>query len=133
VKPYYQIAILELQASKWPGLAQVTEKLVKLDPFDYPQAYFFNSVANYNMQKFEEAEKSAAAAERLDTRHAIPKVSHIMGMLLAMKKDYVGAAERFKVYLQYAPTAEDAPKVRTQLAEVEKITAARAAAAPKDQ
>lgn len=127
VKPYLQIAIVELQAARWRGLAEVTDKLVKLDPFDYPQAFFFNSVANYNMQNFEAAEKSALAAERLDTRHAFPKVDHILGMLFALKKDYAGAAEYFKTYLKFAPTAEDAPKVRSQLAEVEKITAARAA------
>jgi len=131
VKPYYQIAILELQASKWKGLADVTEKLVKLDPFDYPQAYFFNSVANYNMQKFDLAEKSALEAERLDTRHQYPKNSHLLGMILALKKDYAGAKDRLKTYLQFAPQAEDAARVRSQLAEVEKITAARAAA--KDQ
>jgi tetratricopeptide (TPR) repeat protein len=128
VQPLLQISILELQASRWQNLAQVTDKLVKLDPFDYPQAFFFNSVANYNLRNWEAAEKSAIAAERLDTRHAIPKVSHILGMLLAMKKDYAGAAEQFKAYLKYAPTAEDAAKVRSQLAEVEKITAASAAA-----
>ena len=131
VKPYLQIAIVELQASRWRGLAEVTDKLVKLDPFDYPQAFFFNSVANYNMQNFEAAEKSALAAEHLDTRHAFPKVSHILGMLMALRKDYAGAAEHFKAYLKFAPTAEDAPKVRSQLAEVEKITAARAGS--KDQ
>jgi tetratricopeptide (TPR) repeat protein len=134
VKPYLQISILELQSQRWRGLAEVTDKVVKLDPFDYPQAFFFNSVANYNLQNFEAAEKSALAAERLDTRHAIPKVSHILGMLLAMKKDYVGAAEQFKAYLQFAPTAEDAAKVRSQLAEVERITAASAAAKePQDR
>jgi tetratricopeptide (TPR) repeat protein len=128
VKPYLQISILELQASKWKSLADVTDKLVTLDPFDYPQAFFFNSVANYNLHNWEAAEKSAVAAERLDTRHALPKVSHILGMLLAMKKDYAGAAEEFKTYLKFAPDAEDAAKVRSQLAEVEKITAASAAA-----
>jgi len=133
VKPYLQIAIIELQASKWQNLAEVTDKLVKLDPFDYPQAFFFNSVANYNMQRFEEAEKSAVAAERLDTRHTMPKVSHILGMLLAMRKDYTGAAEHFKAYLQFAPTATDAAKVKSQLAEVEKITAARAGSSKQDQ
>jgi hypothetical protein len=45
-------------------------------------------------------------------------------MVLAMKKDYAGAAERFKAYLKFAPTAEDAARVKQQLAEVEKITAA---------
>lgn len=129
VQPYMQISIIELQASKWRSLADVTDKLVKLDPFDYPQAFFFNAVANYNMQKFEEAEKSALAAERLDTRHAIPQVSHVLGMLLAMKKDYVGAAERFRTYLKVAPPdTKDLAKVRSQLAEMEKVTAASAAA-----
>jgi len=128
VQPYMQISILELQSSRWRGLADVTDKLVKLDPFDYPQAFFYNSVANYNLQNFAAAEKSALAAERLDTRHAMPKVSHILGLLLALKKDYAGAAEQFKTYLKFAPEAEDAAKVRSQLAEVEKITAAAAPA-----
>ena len=127
VKPYIQISILELQASKWQGLADITERLVKLDPFGYPEAFYYNSVANYNLHHFEAAEKSAVAAERLDTRHAIPQVSHILGLILALKKDYAGAAEHFKAYLQYAPDAKDAPKVRAQLAELEKITAASAA------
>ncbi len=131
VKPYIQISILELQASKWQGLADVTDKLVKLDPFGYPEAFYYNSVANYNLHHFEVAEKSAVAAERLDTRHAIPQVSHILGLILVLKKDYAGAAEHFKAYLQYAPDAKDAAKVRAQLAEVEKITAASAAS--KDQ
>ena len=124
VQPYMEISILELQASRWRSLADVTDRLVKLDPFAYPQAFFFNSVANFNLQNFAAAEKSALAAERLDTRHAIPKVSHILGLILALRKDYAGAAERFKTYLQFAPEAEDAAKVRSQLAEVEKITAA---------
>ena len=79
------------------------------------------------MQHFDAAEKSALEAERLDTRHQFPKNSHLLGMILAMKKDYPGAAERMKTYLKFAPAAEDAAKVRTQLAEVEKITAAAAA------
>ena len=32
--------------------------------------------------------------------------------------------ERLKTYLQFAPNSDDAPRVRSQLAEVEKITAA---------
>jgi tetratricopeptide (TPR) repeat protein len=124
VRPYLQLAVIALQASKWQELAAVTDKTVKLDPFDYPQAWFFNSVANFNMQRFDAAEKSALEAERLDTRHQFPKNSHVLGIVLALKKDYAGAAERFKTYLKYAPTADDAAKVRQQLAEVEKITAA---------
>ncbi len=124
IQPYLQLSVLALQAQKWQELADLTAKTVKLDPFDYPQEYFLNSVANYNMQHFDAAEKSALEAERLDTRHQYPKNSHLLGMILAMKKDYAGAKDRFKTYLQFAPNSEDAPRVRSQLAEVEKITAA---------
>ena len=124
IKPYLQISILALQTQKWQELADVTDKTIKLDPFDFPQAFFFNSVANYNLQRIDAAEKSALEAERLDTRHQYPKNSHLLGMILAQKKDYAGAAERLKTYLKFAPAGEDTAKVRSQLAEVEKITAA---------
>jgi tetratricopeptide (TPR) repeat protein len=128
VQPYLQVSILELQASRWQRLADVTDKVLKLDAFDFPQAFYFNSVANYNLHNMEAAEKSALAAERLDTRHAIPKVSHLLGLILAYRKDYAGAAERFKAYLKFAPEATDAAKVRSQLADVEKIATAATAA-----
>jgi len=127
VQPYIEISILELHSQKWKGLADVTDRIVKLDPFDYPQAFYFNSVANYNLHNMDAAEKSAVAAERLDTRHAFPRVGLLLGWILANKKDYAGAAERFKDYLRLVPDATDAAKVRSQLAEVEKITAATAA------
>ena len=127
VQPYLQVSILELQASSWQSLADVTDRIVKLDPFDYPQAFYFNAVANHNLHNMAAAEKSALTAERLDTRHTIPKVSHLLGLILMYKKDYAGAAERFKAYLEYAPDAKDAAKVRSLLAEVEKVTAATAA------
>jgi tetratricopeptide (TPR) repeat protein len=131
MKPYLQVAVLQMQAQKWQELADLTEKTVKLDPFDYPQAFFFNSVANFNLKNYEAAEKSALEAERLDTRHQMPKVSHLLGILLAEKQDFTGAAERFRTYLKFAPMASDADKVKTQLDQVEKIAAT--AAATKDK
>jgi tetratricopeptide (TPR) repeat protein len=125
VKPYLQITLLTFQAQKWPEVADVTDRLIQLDAFDYPQAYFFNAVARFNMQDMEAAEKSVREAERLDTRHSIPKISHLLGVILAWKQEYSAAAERYRTYLKFAPTADDAPKVRAQLEDAEKkITAA---------
>jgi tetratricopeptide (TPR) repeat protein len=131
VPPYLSISLLEMQAKRWQQLADVTEKTVQLDPFDYPQAYFFNSVANFNMRNLEAAEKSALQAERLDTRHQFPKLSHLLGLIMADRKDWAGAAQRFKDYLKLAPKAPDADAVRSQLAQVEKIQEQVASA--KDQ
>jgi tetratricopeptide (TPR) repeat protein len=131
VLPYVSISMLELQARRWQELADVTEKTVKLDAFDYPQAFFFNSVANFNLRRLDLAEKSALQAERLDTRHQFPKVSHLLGLIMADRKDWSGAAQRFKEYLRLAPGATDAGDVRKQLDQVEKIQQQMAAA--KDQ
>src|SRR5258707_383908 len=98
MKPYLQIAVLHLMAKQWQQLADVTEKTVKLNPFDYPQAYFFNSVANYNLHNLEGAEKSALEAERLDTRHLYPKVNYLLGLVLVQRRDYEAAAQRFKTF-----------------------------------
>jgi tetratricopeptide (TPR) repeat protein len=131
VLPYLSISLLELQAKRWQELADVTEKTVKLDPFDYPQAYFFNSVANFNMKNLPAAEKSGLEAERLDTRNQFPQVHHLLGMILADRKDWDGAAKRLRTYLKLSPKAENADQVRRQLSQVERIQEQLAAAKDK--
>jgi tetratricopeptide (TPR) repeat protein len=124
LKPYLQMANLHMMAKRWQDLADVTEKTVKLDPFSYPQAYFFNSVANYNLHNFEAAEKSGLEAERLDTRHVFPRVLYLLGLVDIQKKEYEDASKRFKAYLKLEPTADDAATVRSQIEAIDKVTAA---------
>jgi tetratricopeptide (TPR) repeat protein len=123
LKPYLQMAALDMMAKQWQDLADVTEKTVKLDPFSYPQAYFFNSVANYNLHNYEAAEKSGLEAERLDTRHVYPRVIYLLGLVSIQKKDYEDASKRFKAYLKLEPSADDAATVRSQIEAIDKITA----------
>jgi tetratricopeptide (TPR) repeat protein len=130
VVPYVELSFLEMQGQHWKEVAAATETATKLDPFSYPQAYFLNAVANYNLKNMEAAEKSAREAERLDTRHQYPKASHLLGIILAQRQDFTGAAERFKTYLKLAPQASDAATVRNQLEQVEKVSAT---AAPKQE
>ncbi len=120
VAPYVELATIEFRAHNWPALADVTEKALKLDAFDYPQAFYYNAVANYYLKRMEQAEKSAREAERLDTRHQIVSDWHLLGVILAQRQDYAGAAEQLRNYLKLAPEAPDAATVRAQLAEVEK-------------
>jgi len=131
VAPYMELAVLEVQAQKWQEVANITETAVKLDPFDYPQAHFFNAVANYNLKNTEAAEKSALQAERLDTRHAMPQNLHLLGILLAQRQDYKGAAERFRTYLKFAPPTADLSTVKSQLDQMEKFVAQNPEAVPK--
>jgi tetratricopeptide (TPR) repeat protein len=129
--PYLQLMQIALQKQKWEELADLTDRAVKLDPFSFPQAFLYNSVANFNLKNLDVAEKSALAAEKLDTRHQYPDVSHLLGLILAQRQDYTGAAVRFRNYLQQAPTAPAAATVRLQLDQIEKMTAQSAAPKPE--
>jgi tetratricopeptide (TPR) repeat protein len=119
VSPYLQMALLAASEQKWQEVADFTARVTKLNPMDFPQAFFYNSVANYNLQKFEDAEASAREAVKLDTHHRMPKAQHILGVLLAMRNDLNGAAENMRGYLQFAPRAQDADMVKKQLTEIE--------------
>jgi tetratricopeptide (TPR) repeat protein len=124
VNPYLDLSLIAAKAQNWQAVADMTDKMVKLDPFDYPQAFYFNSVANFNLKNVEAAEKSAREAARLDTRHLYPKASHLLGVILAQRHDFSAAADEFRNYLKFAPGASDAETVKKQLDEVEKLSAA---------
>jgi tetratricopeptide (TPR) repeat protein len=121
--PYMQLAVMSLHEKNWQEVAELTDRVVKMDPFDYPNAFFYNAVANYNLKRMEAAEQSAVQAEKLDTRHVMPQVNQLLGMLMAIRKDFTGAAAQFRNYLKLAPDGAEAATVRAQLVEVEKIVA----------
>jgi tetratricopeptide (TPR) repeat protein len=120
VKPYLQMALLSAGEQNWQQVAEDTSKVIKLNPVDFPQAFFFNSVANYNLQKFDNAEESAREAVKLDKDHRLPKAQHILGVLMSMRNDLNGAAENLRGYLKHAPNAADADAVKKQLSEIER-------------
>jgi len=125
VSPYIELSMLSLNDKKWQETADLTDQVLRLDPFGYPQAYLFNAAAKYNMQEVDAAEKSIKEADRLDTRHQYPEVAHLYGAVLQYKKDYAGAVLQYRAYLKMAPNAEDAPTVRKQLETLDKLTTAQ--------
>jgi tetratricopeptide (TPR) repeat protein len=135
LKPYLQLASISANERKWDEVERYTRELLRLDPVDYAPAYFYNSVANFNLKKFDAAEKSAREGVKLDSLHQFPKMEHVLGVILANKQDYAGAAQFLRNYLEHAPKAQDSDTVRKQLAEVEKFAGPPAAQAqpPKPQ
>jgi TolA-binding protein len=120
VDSYLQLSRLALNAKNWPELAQFTGKALELNSFDYPQEFLFDAVAHYNMHDFDAAQKSIQRAELLDSRHEFPQISYLKGLVEIQHKEYAAAAENLRAYLKLAPNADDAPKVREQLTQLEK-------------
>jgi tetratricopeptide (TPR) repeat protein len=135
IKPYLPSAILLVQGQQWQQAADMTDKLMRLDPVDYPDALMYNAIANINLHKLDVAEKSARDAVRLDTEHRVPRAQYILGFILANKREYPEALTRMKNYVELAPDAPDLTEVRRQIAELEKATAqpGSAQAEPKQQ
>src|ERR1022692_602422 len=122
VGPYLELAVISLHHKNWNELADVTYRALKLNSFDYPQAYFLNAVANYNLKKLDTAEKSARAAQRLDTRRIYPENSRLLGIILVDRERYAEAADALRDFLVAAPHDAEAPAVRRQLDDLEKKT-----------
>lgn len=125
VPPYIQISMMEFQAQHWQELADATDKAMRLDPFAFPEAFFMNAVANYNLHHVDVAEQSALRGQKLDTHHQVPQISQLLGVIKADRHDYAGAAAQMRDYLQFAPQAKDAAAVRTQIEGFEKRAAAQ--------
>jgi len=122
VGPYLELALFSLHDKNWHELADVTYCALKLNPFEYPQAYFLNAVANYNLKKLDTAEKSARAAQRLDTGHIYPENSRLLGIILVDRQQYAEAADALRDFLVADPHSTEAPAVRRQLEDLEKKT-----------
>jgi len=134
--PYLSLALLAYEAENWPEVLKLTGHLLDLDPLNqaavsgyvldldplnYAEAYFFNAVANYRLNKIEAAEKSALTAEHVDLRTHFPELHLLLAEIFARRHDYVTAISEMQKYLQLAPHAKNADQVREQLAKLQKL------------
>jgi tetratricopeptide (TPR) repeat protein len=117
--PYLELAQIAFHAQKWQELADVSGQALKLDAFDYPNLYYANGLANYELKHMDEAEKSFRQTEKLDTAHKYPKTHEYLAGILVIKKELPAAVEELTNYLKYAPTAPDAAAMRRQLRQLQ--------------
>lgn len=134
IKPYLNIAAGFARDQKWKEAAEASDKAIKLNPYDFPGVYFYSSLAHYNLKDLEAAEKSAREGMKADKETRIPKLAHILGVVLAQKQDFAGAAENMKLYLKHVmPGSKDAEFVQKQIEQVEGLLKADKGPAQQQQ
>jgi tetratricopeptide (TPR) repeat protein len=121
VAPYVELGILAAKDANWQESAKYLDRALELDPVDFPQAWYADAVANYNLKQYDAAEKSARNAVKLDPRHANPRSGYLLGLILAEKHDYAGAVTELNEFLKLAPNTPDLAQVKEQLAEYQKL------------
>lgn len=136
--PFLSLAAMAYSAQNWTEVLNLTAHILHFDPvnyarvsgyildldaFDYEEAYFYDSVANYRLNKFEAAEKSARKAESLDTRPRFPRVHLLLADIFMQKNNYSGAIAEIRTYLDLVPRPENLAQLRDSLAKLEKLNA----------
>ena len=53
VIPCLELSALEYRERRWQQLADISEKVLALDSFRYPQVFFWNAAANYDLHNLE--------------------------------------------------------------------------------
>lgn len=121
INPYLQMTLLWAGESNWKEVDTATDRVIQLNPVNFPQAYFFNAVANFNLQNFDEAEKSAQEAVKLDEQHRWPKSQHILAVLQANKGQHQQALENMRGYLKFNPNGSDRTVIEKDIAKLEEM------------
>jgi tetratricopeptide (TPR) repeat protein len=118
---YLGLARIAFRGKRWQEVIQFTDQLVSVDALGFPVAYLYNAAANFNLEHFLAAEKSARKFQALDTEHERPQVYLLLGDILAQEGDYAGAAEQKKTFLTIVPNAYDAKEINEQVKLLEEL------------
>jgi Tfp pilus assembly protein PilF len=124
VSPYFRLGVIALRGKKWKEAAQFTDKVAELNPYAFPQAFFCNAVANYNLGNLDGAEKSARTFQSMDNTHRVPQSSLLLAAILAAKHEYSAAADQDRSYLQVLPNAPNSSSVRSEVKRFEDLAKA---------
>lgn len=125
VSPYVALAQLAGQEKKWDEVLGYSKQTLSLNSVEIPSAYWYNAVANYQLSKWDDAQKSLTELIKLDTTHHFVAAEGLLGRILLQKGDLAGATEHLSAYLTLDPHAPDADLVKRTL---DKLALANASA-----
>ncbi len=121
LKAYERLYALGVKKEDWEEVAEATGHLLRLNPYQFPAAYYYNAVANLKLHRLDAAEKSGRQAAELDNKSRTPQADYVLGMIFIQERNFVDAAKYLRTFLNEAPEAPNAAMVRKQLVEVEKL------------
>jgi len=125
---YVPAARLALDEGRMQDGLRLSEQAIAIDPVEFPEAWFYSGVANFNLKHFDEAAHGAQRAIELDASHALlPRAEHLLGFIFAAKSQYAEALVHLRNYLRISPMATDVPETISLIATLEQMSTARGA------
>jgi tetratricopeptide (TPR) repeat protein len=128
--PYVRMAFLSAVTSNWEQTRKLSERLISLDPVNFPLAYYYDAVAEFNLNHLPPAETNALRAENLDKLHSEPRVELLLASIYNAKGDHASAAEHYRSYLKLVPNGPLNERVKADLAKTEEMAKSQGAGTP---
>jgi len=122
--PYEKLATYADRNGQWDDAEKYSSAWIQMDPEDFPAAYLVNAIAKARLSRLDEAERAARAGLLIDQNRRMPRLSYVLGLILAEKHRYAEAVEQLRDYLKYLPNAKDAEAVREQISQLEQAAVA---------
>lgn len=113
--PYSDLALLAYRDKNWDETIKITGQGLHLDSSGSPELYYYNAAAQFNLKNYDEAEKKAREAIRVDSARTLPRAPQLLSFILAAKGDFAGAAEQMRAYLASGLAPAEADRARRQL------------------
>lgn len=123
INPYLGLAELALHSRNWVELTIASEKVLALNPVSFPDVWFWNGLAHYNLRHLAAAEKSARRGLETDNERRVPNLEYLLGMVLLVKTDYSEAAQHLRVFLSHATKPAEIAEAQKQLDEIARLSA----------
>lgn len=115
VSPYLHLAYFAAKDKKWEDVFHLSEQAIRLDPVDYPDSYFLNAVANYNLHHLPEARRSALKAAEMDKLNHIPRIHYLLAAIYEASGERESAVAQLNEYLKLEPNTPESASARQRL------------------
>jgi tetratricopeptide (TPR) repeat protein len=125
VNPVFGLATIAANEKNWADVAKFSAQAASLNAYAFPIVFWYNAVANYNLNQFEPAEASARKFKSIDKAHQHPEVNLLLGNLVLRHQDYAGAAQFIREYLGLVPNAPHAEELQAQAKMLEQQSVAK--------
>jgi tetratricopeptide (TPR) repeat protein len=123
INPYFGLTQLAMRGHSWQELAEISDKLLALNPVSFPDVWFLNTIAYYSLEDFAAAERSARRGLQIDTEHRVPRLEYALGMVLLKKPDYQEAAQHLRAFLRLTAKPAEVAEAQKQLNEIAHLPA----------
>ena len=118
VRPYVAMMKLEYRQQRWDQVSHRSSQLIKLNPH-HLTVHYYQGFASIKLGRTDQAEESLTKVRASHEADDYPYASYMLGVLLAGKKDFEGAARELRHYLKISPEAPQGDHIKAYLSGLE--------------